>query len=42
VFYNASVHQDGEGNRLGVFVARHDLTERKPAEVKQHVHGGPA
>jgi hypothetical protein len=41
VFYNAYVYQDGEGNMLGVFAARHDLTERKPAEVKQRADDGP-
>jgi hypothetical protein len=41
VFYNASVYQDDEGNMLGVFAARHDLTQRKPAEVKQRADDGP-
>jgi hypothetical protein len=42
VFYNASVYQDGEGNMLGGFAARHDLTARKRAEVKQRADDGPA
>ena len=42
VFYSASFYQDGEGNMLGVFAARHDLTGRKPVEVKQRTDDGPA
>jgi hypothetical protein len=42
LFYNASVYQDGAGNMLGVLAARHEPTERKPAEVKQRADDGPA
>ena len=42
VCYKASIQQNGEGNMSGVFAARRDLTECKPAEVKQRADGGPA
>jgi hypothetical protein len=42
VFYKASVYQDGEGNRLGVFAARHGLTACKLAELKQRADDGPS
>ena len=35
-------YQGAEGNMLGGFAARHDLTERKPAEAKQRADDGPA
>jgi hypothetical protein len=41
VFYNACVDQDGEGSMPGIFAARHDLTDPKPAEVKKRADDGP-